>query len=41
VNEKFTEGSSGEVLREGIAQQNLYKWLGNGNMGVKGKSVKV
>ena len=40
MNEKFTEGSSGEVLREGIVQQNLYKWLGNSKMDVKGKGCE-
>jgi hypothetical protein len=35
MNEKFTEGYNGEILREGIVEQNLYPCLGNGTMGVK------
>jgi len=30
----------GEVLMEGIFQQNLYKWLGDGKMVVRGKGCE-
>lgn len=41
MSEKFTEVSNGEVLMEGIFQQNLYKWLvSDGKMVVKGRGCE-